>query len=94
MSVSYTHLDVYKRQFFDYACEHYSEACYNKGNIFSPFNDDIPEGLPQLFYDLQPLFKNAETAWTSWDDKLDSENLTQIADEDVYKRQFVSWSAA
>ena len=31
------------------------------------------EGLPQLFYDLQPLFENAETAWTSWDDKLDSE---------------------
>ena len=30
---------------------------------------------------LQPLFENAETAWTSWDDKLDSENLTQIADE-------------
>ena len=27
------------------------------GNIFSPFNDDIPEGLPQLFYDLQPLFE-------------------------------------
>ena len=27
------------------------------------------------------LFENAETAWTSWDDKLDSENLTQIADE-------------
>lgn len=69
------------QEFFDYACEHYSEACYNKGNIFSPFNDDIPEGLPQLFYDLQPLFENAETAWTSWDDKLDSENLTQIADE-------------
>ena len=44
-------------------------------------SDDIPEGLPQLFYDLQPLFENAETAWTSWDDKLDSENLTQIADE-------------
>ena len=66
------------QEFFDYACEHYSEACYN---IFSPFNDDIPEGLPQLFYDLQPLFENAETAWTSWDDKLDSENLTQIADE-------------
>ena len=41
----------------------------------------FPEGLPQLFYDLQPLFENAETAWTSWDDKLDSENLTQIADE-------------
>ena len=69
------------QEFFDYACEHYSEACYNKGNIFSPFNDDIPEGLPQLFYDLQPLFENAETAWTSWDDKLDSENLTKIADE-------------
>ena len=30
------------QEFFDYACEHYSEACYNKGNIFSPFNDDIP----------------------------------------------------
>ena len=25
--------------------------------------------------------KMLKTAWTSWDDKLDSENLTQIADE-------------
>ena len=30
---------------------------------------------------LYTSFENAETAWTSWDDKLDSENLTQIADE-------------
>ena len=34
-----------------------------------------------LFYDLQPLFENAETAWTSWDDKLDSDVMTKIVDE-------------
>ena len=27
------------------------------------------------------MFENAETAWTSWDDKLDSDVLTKIVDE-------------
>lgn len=35
----------------------------------------------QLYYDTQPMFENAETAWTSWDDKLDSDVLTKIVDE-------------
>ena len=30
------------QEFFDYACEHYSDACYNQGNIFSPFNEELP----------------------------------------------------
>ena len=37
--------------------------------------------LFQLYYDTQPMFENAETAWTSWDDKLDSDVLTKIVDE-------------
>ena len=41
----------------------------------------MPEGLDQLFYDLQPLFENATNAWVSWDDKLDSATLTNIVDE-------------
>ena len=27
------------------------------------------------------MFSKAETAWTSWDDKLDSEVMTKIVDE-------------
>lgn len=67
--------------FFDYMCEHFSEACYTKANIFSPFNEDLPEGLPQLYYDTHPMFETADTAWTSWDDKLASDVLTKIVDE-------------
>ena len=33
------------------------------------------------YYDIQPMFEDAETAWTSWDDKLDSDVLTKIVDE-------------
>ena len=69
------------KEFFEYMCEHYSEACYNDAQVFSPFNDEIPEGLDQLFYDLQPLFENATDAWVSWDDKLDSATLTNLVDE-------------
>ena len=69
------------QDFFDYMCEHYSDACYNVASIFSPFNEEIPEGLPQLYYDLQPMFENADQAWVSWDDKLSSETLTKIVDE-------------
>ena len=67
--------------FFDYMCEHFSEACYTKANIFSLFNEDLPEGLPQLYYDTHPMFETADTAWTSWDDKLASDVLTKIVDE-------------
>ena len=35
----------------------------------------------QLYYDTQPMFEDAETAWTSWDDKLDSDVMTKIVDE-------------
>ena len=69
------------QEFFDYMCENFSEACYTKANIFSPFNEDLPEGLPQLYYDTHPMFATADTAWTSWDDKLASDVLTKIVDE-------------
>ncbi|WMC93248.1 ABC transporter substrate-binding protein [Kineothrix sp. MB12-C1] len=69
------------QNFFDYMCENFSDACYTQAQIFSPFNEDLPEGLSQLYYDTQPMFSAAETAWTSWDDKLDSEVLTKIVDE-------------
>ena len=59
----------------------YKRQCYNDAQVFSPFNDEMPEGLDQLFYDLQPLFENATDAWVSWDDKLDSATLTNIVDE-------------
>lgn len=52
-----------------------------KHAIFSPFNEELPEGLSQLYYDTHPMFEEADTAWTSWDDKLDSEVLTKIVDE-------------
>ena len=54
---------------------------YNQAQVFSPFNEELPEGLPQLYYDTQPMFEDAETAWTSWDDKLDSDVMTKIVDE-------------
>ena len=44
------------QEFFDYMCENYSDACYNQAQIFSPFNEDLPEGLPQLYYDTKPMF--------------------------------------
>ena len=69
------------QDFFDYMCENYSDACYTQAHIFSPFNEDLPEGLSQLYYDTQPMFSKAEMAWTSWDDKLDSEIMTKIVDE-------------
>ena len=69
------------KEFFEYMCNHYSDGCYNDAQVFSPFNDEMPEGLDQLFYDLQPLFENATDAWVSWDDKLDSATLTNIVDE-------------
>ena len=70
------------QEFFDYMCENFSDACYTQAHVFSPFKEDsLPEGLPQLYYDTQPMFENAETAWTSWDDKLDSDVLTKIVDE-------------
>lgn len=69
------------KDFFDYMCENFSDACYTQAHIFSPFNEDLPEGLSQLYYDTQPMFSTAETAWTSWDDKLDSEVMTKIVDE-------------
>lgn len=73
--------DSTMQEFFDFMCENFSEDCYNIANIFSPFNEDLPEGLPQLFYDTHPMFETADTAWTSWDDKLSSDVLTSIVDE-------------
>ncbi len=73
--------DETMKDFFRYMCENYSAACYNEAKVFSPFNDEIPEGLDQMFYDLQPLFASADDAWVSWDDKLDSATLTNLVDE-------------
>ncbi len=72
--------DETMQEFFDYMCENFSEACYTQAKIFSPFVEELPEGLPQLNYDVQPMFATADTAWTSWDDKLDSDVLTKIVD--------------
>ena len=76
-----TTYDETMQEFFDYMCENFSEACYTKAQIFSPFNEDLPEGLPKLYYDTHPMFAEADTAWTSWDDKLESDVLTKIVDE-------------
>lgn len=72
--------DETMQEFFDFMCENFTDACYNDASIFSPFNEDLPEGLPQLYYDTMPMFETADTAWTSWDDKLDSDVLTKIVD--------------
>lgn len=64
--------------FFAYACERYHEITYQNG-VFSPFNYDMPEGLPPMFYDVKPLLDNANQSWVSWDDKLDSATLTSMA---------------
>lgn len=64
--------------FFAYACERYHEITYANG-VFSPFNYDMPEGLPPMFYDVKPLLDNANQSWVSWDDKLDSATLTSMA---------------
>ena len=69
------------KEFFQYMCENYSDACYNDAKVFSPFKDKIPQGLDPMFYDLQPLFATATDAWVSWDDKLDSATLTNLVDE-------------
>lgn len=69
------------KEFFKYMCDRYSDACYNEAQVFSPFNDELPEGLNPMFYDLKPLFENAKDAWVSWDDKLDSATLTNLVDE-------------
>ena len=69
------------KEFFQYMCENYSNVCYNDAKVFSPFKGEIPEGLDQMFYDLQPLFESADDAWVSWDDKLDSATLTNLVDE-------------
>jgi raffinose/stachyose/melibiose transport system substrate-binding protein len=73
--------DETMQEFFDFMCENFSDACYNDASIFSPFNEDLPQGLPQLYYDTKPMFETATTAWTSWDDKLSSDVLTKIVDE-------------
>ncbi len=73
--------DSTMQEFFDFMCENFSDDCYNIANIFSPFNEELPDGLPQLFYDTHPMFETATTAWTSWDDKLSSDVLTSIVDE-------------
>lgn len=73
--------DSTMQEFFDFMCENFSDDCYNIANIFSPFNEELPDGLPQLFYDTHPMFETADTAWTSWDDKLSSDVLTSIVDE-------------
>lgn len=73
--------DETMQECFQYICENYSDACYNDAKVFSPFNDEMPEGLDSLFYDLQPLFSTATDAWVSWDDKLDSATLTSLVDE-------------
>ena len=69
------------QEFFDFMCENFSGECYTQAHIFSPFNEELPDGLPQLYYDTKPMFENAEVAWTSWDDKLNSETLTKMVDE-------------
>ena len=73
--------DETMQEFFQYMCENYSDACYNDAQVFSPFNGEIPDGVDQMFYDLQPLFETATDAWVSWDDKLDSATLTNLVDE-------------
>lgn len=73
--------DETMQSFFEYMCKNYTRVCYEDAKVFSPFNEEIPEGLDALFYDLQPLFETASDAWVSWDDKLDSATLTSIVDE-------------
>ena len=64
--------------FFAYACDRYHEITYQNG-VFSPFNYDMPEGLPPMFYEVKPLIEQANQSWVSWDDKLDSATLTSMA---------------
>ena len=71
--------DATMRQLLEYIAEHYGEACYHAG-VYSPYNIPIPEGMDQLFYDVYPLFENAEQSWVSWDDKLDAATMTSLAD--------------
>ena len=62
-------------------CENYSDACHNQAHVFLHLTMILFQKDLQLFYDVQPMFENAETAWTSWDDKLDSDVMTKIVDE-------------
>ena len=66
--------------FFEFMCENYGDACYEEGEVFSPFKGEPPAGLDPIFYELYPMFENAEASWVSWDDKLDSAVLTQMVD--------------
>ena len=62
---------------------HYSDVLLQSGTgishhlVATKFQKDFLS----LFYDIQPMFEDAETAWTSWDDKLDSDVMTKIVDE-------------
>ena len=68
------------KEFFEFMCENYGEACYEVGEVFSPFKGEPPEGLDPIFYELYPMFEKAEQSWVSWDDKLDSAVLTEMVD--------------
>lgn len=69
------------RSLLEYVVENYGQACYNAG-VYSPFNESVPEGQPQLMYDVYPLFENAQQSWVSWDDKLDAATMTTMADKE------------
>lgn len=73
--------DSTMQEFFKYMVDNYSDECYSTGGIFSPFNDEIPEGLNPMFYEVAPLLENATQSWVSWDDKLDSAVLTELVSE-------------
>lgn len=64
---------------FEYIVDNFHEVAYESG-VFSPLKADPPEGLNQLFYDIEPLFEKAEHSWVSWDDKLDSATVVQMQD--------------
>lgn len=71
--------DDVMQEFFAYVCDNMHDAAYASG-VFSPFVQDPPEGLDQLFYDIEPMFETAEHSWVSWDDKLDSATVVEMED--------------
>ena len=64
---------------FAYICDNFHEATYAQG-LFSPFDYDMPQGLDELFYEIEPMFAKAEHSWVSWDDKLDPATVVAMED--------------
>lgn len=72
--------DETMQKFFEFLAENYNDTCYNVGNVFSPFDLEVPDGMSQLVYDIAEDLEKVDDSWVSWDDKLDSATTVTMGD--------------